>query len=409
MMQDQACSLKGTARAACGKNRSMLRATAVMLLAGDGHHLAGAFTFNAGGIRRSRSSLTPVGVSQGPLPKFRATASARRSTRIHMDAGGGFDLDSSKDSAAKALEAVRDSIANARIELPRSLTLPDLKLTSAIPDLKSLSSDLSAQLSSLSRALSRGNTSGTSGSTSRIRQLIESLASELSKASEAAIDGLPLTPEKFEEMSSRAGRVSAEATMRLSHELDVLVATNPALLRTPVDHLRASVTHATAALEQAYAAGATLVPEEYHPLVATLAIGTASTAFGMSFAAARESYLDKQKFRNAPLTREYDLPAIMGYYNRRPLTLFSRLIEVSYRLGSLGLKLWLDRKVGDGGGWERNMEARAEEFLEFVQGAGPAFIKIGQGVSIRPDILPAPYLKELVKLQDRVSRGQQPL
>lgn len=93
----------------------------------------------------------------------------------------------------------------------------------------------------------------------------------------------------------------------------------------------------------------------------------------------------------------------MNYYNSRPLTLLSRLAEVSYRLGSLAAKLWLDKKVGDGGGWEKNMESRAAEFVEFVQGAGPAFIKIGQGVSIRPDILPEPYLKELVKLQDRVS------
>lgn len=92
----------------------------------------------------------------------------------------------------------------------------------------------------------------------------------------------------------------------------------------------------------------------------------------------------------------------MNYYNSRPLTLLSRLAEVSYRLGSLAAKLWLDRKVGDGSGWERNMDSRATEFVEFVQGAGPAFIKIGQGVSIRPDILPEPYLKELSKLQDRV-------
>lgn len=92
----------------------------------------------------------------------------------------------------------------------------------------------------------------------------------------------------------------------------------------------------------------------------------------------------------------------MSYYNSRPLTLLSRLAEVSYRLGSLAAKLWLDRKVGDGSGWEKNMNSRATEFVEFVQGAGPAFIKIGQGVSIRPDILPEPYLKELSKLQDRV-------
>lgn len=93
----------------------------------------------------------------------------------------------------------------------------------------------------------------------------------------------------------------------------------------------------------------------------------------------------------------------MNYYNSRPLTLLSRLAEVSSTLGSLAAKLWLDKKLGDGSGWEKNMESRAKEFVEFVQGAGPAFIKIGQGVSIRPDILPEPYLKELVQLQDRVS------
>ncbi len=98
----------------------------------------------------------------------------------------------------------------------------------------------------------------------------------------------------------------------------------------------------------------------------------------------------------------------MNYYNSRPLTLLSRLAEVSYALGSLAAKLWLDRKVGDGSGWEKNMDSRATEFVEFVQGAGPAFIKIGQGVSIRPDILPEPYLKELVKLQDKVKVSERP-
>lgn len=190
--------------------------------------------------------------------------------------------------------------------------------------------------------------------------------------------------------------------------LDAVVAANPALA-APLGHLQSSLQHSLAAVEQAYAAGATLIPAQYHAAVAIAAVGAVSTAIGMSWASAGEaSRIEKaagpSTGRDIPLPTKYDLPAIMEYYNQRPFTLLSRLSAVSYRLGSLAAKLWLDRKVGDGSAWERNMQSRAEEFLEFVQGAGPAFIKIGQGVSIRPDILPEPYLRELVKLQDRVRK-----
>jgi len=33
---------------------------------------------------------------------------------------------------------------------------------------------------------------------------------------------------------------------------------------------------------------------------------------------------------------------------------------------------------------------------------GPVFIKLGQALSVRPDLLPAEYIQELSKLQDRV-------
>ena len=41
-----------------------------------------------------------------------------------------------------------------------------------------------------------------------------------------------------------------------------------------------------------------------------------------------------------------------------------------------------------------------EEFAKDIQDLGPAFIKIGQTLSVRPDLLPRPYLDALAKLQD---------
>lgn len=201
-----------------------------------------------------------------------------------------------------------------------------------------------------------------------------------------------------------------ELVAQASQALDAVAATYPAFAG-PLDHIRMSLSHSLEALQQAYLAGTSLVPEQYQAVATILVVGTVSTAFGISLGEEAEGRKLQSSAQPTPtqgssLPLRYDLPAIMGYYNRRPLTLFGRLFEVSSRLGSLALKLWIDRNVGDGSGWEKNMQSRAEEFLEFVQGAGPAFIKIGQGISIRPDILPETYLRELSKLQDRVS-GQQ--
>lgn len=44
----------------------------------------------------------------------------------------------------------------------------------------------------------------------------------------------------------------------------------------------------------------------------------------------------------------------------------------------------------------------ASELKNVLTGLGPAFVKIGQVISSRPDIVPPDYLKELEKLQDRI-------
>ena len=45
---------------------------------------------------------------------------------------------------------------------------------------------------------------------------------------------------------------------------------------------------------------------------------------------------------------------------------------------------------------------RAESLRKLLSGLGPSFVKIGQALSARPDLLPQPYLESLSQLQDRL-------
>ncbi len=60
---------------------------------------------------------------------------------------------------------------------------------------------------------------------------------------------------------------------------------------------------------------------------------------------------------------------------------------------------WWDKKTNK---TQKNELARAIELRELLTHLGPAFIKIGQALSTRPDILPGAYLEELSKLQDQL-------
>jgi predicted unusual protein kinase regulating ubiquinone biosynthesis (AarF/ABC1/UbiB family) len=48
-------------------------------------------------------------------------------------------------------------------------------------------------------------------------------------------------------------------------------------------------------------------------------------------------------------------------------------------------------------------EGRPEEFVDDLEALGPTFIKIGQALSTRPDMVPAPYLAALERMQDDVA------
>lgn len=142
-------------------------------------------------------------------------------------------------------------------------------------------------------------------------RLFSRLSEAASKASESSVAAasklLPPTPEKYAQLSTQIAKAYAQASVEVSGALNALVAANPSL-GPAVSHLRSSLTDALASVGEAYAAGNALIPEEYKPLAATVAIGAGATALGMALAAASEDGRESREARNAPLPREYDLP-----------------------------------------------------------------------------------------------------
>lgn len=65
-------------------------------------------------------------------------------------------------------------------------------------------------------------------------------------------------------------------------------------------------------------------------------------------------------------------------------------------LGSFGLKLAIDQRNGV---LNQNKRLRATELRRIFTRLGPTFVKLGQGLSTRPDICPPEYLEELSELQ----------
>jgi predicted unusual protein kinase regulating ubiquinone biosynthesis (AarF/ABC1/UbiB family) len=95
----------------------------------------------------------------------------------------------------------------------------------------------------------------------------------------------------------------------------------------------------------------------------------------------------------------YDPAAIAAYYNRRPQQLLARQASLAAQATAFAAGLLADRNTG---AWERNAPKRAAELRELIVRQGAAFIKVGQALAVRPDILPPAYLTEFAKLLDQV-------
>ncbi len=97
--------------------------------------------------------------------------------------------------------------------------------------------------------------------------------------------------------------------------------------------------------------------------------------------------------------RRYDPAAIAKYYRFRPWLVILRAIKVIWYFSGFLIGLQLDRSVGT---LEANKIIRANQLRELITALGPTYIKVGQALSTRPDLIRQDFLDELIKLQDQL-------
>lgn len=110
------------------------------------------------------------------------------------------------------------------------------------------------------------------------------------------------------------------------------------------------------------------------------------------------SSLDTEKREREPL-REYNYQTIAQYYRYRPWLGIFRSLKIVFYFGIFIIKLILDKFFKQE---ENNKLKRAEELRKILIKLGPTFIKVGQALSTRPDLIRRDFLEELIKLQDQL-------
>ncbi|MEH2325926.1 MAG: AarF/ABC1/UbiB kinase family protein [Nostoc sp.] len=95
----------------------------------------------------------------------------------------------------------------------------------------------------------------------------------------------------------------------------------------------------------------------------------------------------------------YDPVGIAAHYQNRKVQVLRRIFAVLGPTLSFVFGLWSDSKRGI---VVKNDRRRATQLRVLLTKLGPAYIKIGQALSTRPDLVPPVYLEELTKLQDQL-------
>ncbi|NEP57218.1 MAG: AarF/ABC1/UbiB kinase family protein [Symploca sp. SIO2G7] len=104
-----------------------------------------------------------------------------------------------------------------------------------------------------------------------------------------------------------------------------------------------------------------------------------------------------QQLRERP--RRYDAKTIKKDYRHRPWESIWRALKIIWFFAgfvfSLNWDEWLQQA-------EENKLKRATQLREVLTRLGPTFIKVGQALSTRPDLIRQDFLAELIKLQDQL-------
>jgi aarF domain-containing kinase len=114
--------------------------------------------------------------------------------------------------------------------------------------------------------------------------------------------------------------------------------------------------------------------------------------------------VDAMKLNNTDVSRylenlgqQYDPKLLEAMFSKRGGDLNSRAVTVAGKLGLFITAIASDYMLGN---LEKKQEKRGRELAELLSQLGPSFVKLGQALSLRPDLLPKPYLEALSELQD---------
>jgi predicted unusual protein kinase regulating ubiquinone biosynthesis (AarF/ABC1/UbiB family) len=95
----------------------------------------------------------------------------------------------------------------------------------------------------------------------------------------------------------------------------------------------------------------------------------------------------------------YNPEVITEFYQRKPWLAFNRVVTILVPCVWFSLNLWWDRVTQQ---QEKHQRQRAIQLRNLLTRLGPAYIKVGQALSTRPDLVPPIYLEELSQLQDQL-------
>ena len=128
---------------------------------------------------------------------------------------------------------------------------------------------------------------------------------------------------------------------------------------------------------------------------------TGDDATGKDFGAyARlKSVADIERWLDAPPEEPYDPEIIAERYRGKYWLIGRRIVAVTLPFVLLVVRFWCDRLFGQSKKRRRSYAVRLREILTEL---GPAYIKIGQALSTRPDLVSPVFLEELTKLQDQL-------
>ena len=100
-----------------------------------------------------------------------------------------------------------------------------------------------------------------------------------------------------------------------------------------------------------------------------------------------------------PQSWEYNPELITEFYRKRPLQVLGRLITIIFPLVWFIMGIWWAKLRGQDPSLSRQ---KAIQLRELLTNLGPTYIKVGQALSTRPDLVPPVFLDELTTLQDQL-------